>query len=294
MPAMVRCAPAGIAALLLLAQTVCAGTAAAFCRVTTCNRDEQPCATDGNQTASCVTEGVPLAWRRPKISFVVDGRGSELRGVSGEQLLEAAALAAQAWSRTQCGDSSLGLGEIELQSGSGMAGFEAGGDNQNVIHFVDAGWNHGPQALAKTTLGIDLDSGEILDADIAVNSQNYEFTLEPDLKLVDLVAVLTHEMGHALGLDHSQVPQATMRPETRGFATSELRDLQPDDALGLCAAYPPSAGDEVPVEPVPSCALLRVGTARRDCPWAAVGVVVLVFAARRHSHGLRRSFTKVT
>ena len=54
----------------------------------------------------------------------------------------------------------------------------------------------------------------------------------------DLASVLTHELGHFLGLNHSDITAATM--ETGYAATDDLRrSLEPDDIEGICAIYPP-------------------------------------------------------
>jgi hypothetical protein len=60
----------------------------------------------------------------------------------------------------------------------------------------------------------------------------------PDKDSYDLQSILTHEVGHFLGLAHTLKPDATMnrtyRPGTMGF-----RNPSPDDVLAICAAYPP-------------------------------------------------------
>ena len=169
----------------------------------------------------------------------VHAEGSVLRGISGEETLAAAELALDTWTDVRCDDQrpSLDRGLVEL----GDESFEFNRDrpNVNVIRFVDSGWPGQKEALAKTILNLNLDTGEILDADILLNSETFSFALEPASNEVDLVAVLTHEVGHLLGFDHSAVPGATMQPDARGFATAELLDLEPDDRAAMCAAYPP-------------------------------------------------------
>lgn len=50
---------------------------------------------------------------------------------------------------------------------------------------------------------------------------------------IDLVTVATHEIGHALGLDHSSVPNALMFPSYRG----DHRFLSDDDIMGIRIIY---------------------------------------------------------
>jgi hypothetical protein len=52
---------------------------------------------------------------------------------------------------------------------------------------------------------------------------------------VDIQGIATHEYGHALGLDHSSVPSATMFPST-GNGVS-LRSIEQDDIDGVRAIY---------------------------------------------------------
>jgi hypothetical protein len=115
--------------------------------------------------------------------------------------------------------------------------------NANVVIFVDREWHNSPFQIALTTLSINTATGEILDADIEVNSESYELRVDPPAgTAIDLRMVLAHEIGHFLGLSHSNDMSALMR---EGGTPSP--DLKPDDVLGICAIFPHSATD-------PSCA----------------------------------------
>lgn len=59
----------------------------------------------------------------------------------------------------------------------------------------------------------------------------------------DLQAVATHELGHALGLDHTSVPGATMTAVTQQPDTP-LRSIEADDAQGLAYLYGQKAPDK--------------------------------------------------
>jgi hypothetical protein len=53
--------------------------------------------------------------------------------------------------------------------------------------------------------------------------------------------VATHELGHALGMDHSANGNATMYPYYT-LCSTNWRSLDPDDIAGIEALYPPAAG----------------------------------------------------
>ncbi len=65
---------------------------------------------------------------------------------------------------------------------------------------------------------------------------------------VDLMTTILHELGHALGLDHSWDPYALMWPLYTG-----IRGLAPDDVAGIQQLYgPPDAGDAEPASDIGS------------------------------------------
>ncbi len=131
-------------------------------------------------------------------------------------------------------------------------------DGLGSVVWIDsaANWNarFGATELARTLVAFRVGSGAIIDTDIAVNLGGHAFaaaeTCAPDLDRYDLASVLTHELGHALGLDHSDVPEATMFPKTVE-GRCDLRSLAADDLAGLCHLYPASPIAEPGPEPAP-------------------------------------------
>jgi hypothetical protein len=81
--------------------------------------------------------------------------------------------------------------------------------------------------------------GKLLDFDIVVWDSKYTFN--PDGACsgsrVYLQDVMTHEFGHALGLGHSSVREATMYPSVT-WCQSTLRSLASDDKAGVQKLYP--------------------------------------------------------
>ncbi|MCO4784041.1 MAG: hypothetical protein KC646_17060 [Candidatus Cloacimonetes bacterium] len=89
-------------------------------------------------------------------------------------------------------------------------------DDTNHIYFSDStSQNFG--VMAVTYLTINLNNREIVDADIVLNKRNFQFlqggngaTSNQNLNQALLRSVLTHELGHLLGFDHSPISEQTI------------------------------------------------------------------------------------
>lgn len=166
-------------------------------------------------------------------------------------------------------------------------GYDPKGPNDNVVILEDGTWPYAASAIGKTMIIFGNETGEIFDADIALNSGGYPFSLNPDSSEADLVGVLTHEIGHVLGLDHSDVLGATMQPETQGFATPELRTLEPDDVKGICTVYPPGSATSAKASTQAtgvensSGGTCSMGRSGRSTPWGEAGALLFILGFRR-------------
>ena len=83
-------------------------------------------------------------------------------------------------------------------------------------------------------------NGSISDADILFNGSQFTFTTDASSSAMDVEDVVTHELGHLLGLDHSGIAGATMYPFVSGNVTAH-RSLSGDEANGMRDAYPSGA-----------------------------------------------------
>jgi hypothetical protein len=275
--------------------------AGAFCRATTCNRDKTDCQIDAH---GCATLGVPTWWADGRVTLSVDSAGSLLRRVSGDDLEAALEAAFDAWRSARCDDGgtpSITVEPLTIVTGH-ETGFDGAGPNENLVIFRDSNWRYEASAFAKTTIGMNLDTGEILDADTELNSQDYPLSMNPGPGDVDLVGVLTHEMGHFLGLAHSDVPTATMRAEASASVTTELARLDPDDVAGICAIYPPGAPPRAASDvraPADGgggggggCSVASRSGRGRAPVLAFAGVLVGCALGRRRSRRLAAAFTR--
>jgi len=116
-------------------------------------------------------------------------------------------------------------------------------DNRHVIVFLDTPDNRSlvGSALAVTVVSFFGD-GSIVDADIVFNpTVAFSTTLAPNT--YDLQSVATHEMGHALGANHSGVLSATMFYGVQAQVNTPSA-LSADDVAFLTSAYPgPGSAD---------------------------------------------------
>jgi hypothetical protein len=128
-----------------------------------------------------------------------------------------------------------------------------------TIQWIGHGWTTlglDPAAAATTDVSYEREPGgswRIVDADIHLNAEDFTWTTsELTLGDRDLQTVLTHEVGHVLGLlhpceatgkdgappcDETHEP-LTMYPEYAGL---DQRTLEDDDRAGACFLYEPPA-----------------------------------------------------
>ena len=139
-----------------------------------------------------------------------------------------------------------------------ILGYRAGQDNENVVTYIEHDWQGKSTTQAITLLTFGCADGVILDADIVVNADDFNFTTHPGEdheRRRDLQNVLTHEAGHFVGFAHSPDPTSTMFATVTADETQK-RDLTDMDVAGMCQAYPLDRGPlDAKVAPLAGCSI---------------------------------------
>jgi hypothetical protein len=254
----------------------------AFCPARTCDRATENCAQDQN---GCVVTGEPLAWKGRDVSVAVDPAGSARLGITAEQTAQVLQRAFDSWQQVSCPSGerpSLSLRVAEVSVGSMNEG-------DAIVTYVDTGWPYPRSYGAVTELTVDADTGAISNALLHINSETHALAIDAQAPAIDLEAVLTHEVGHLIGLDHSRVAGATMVAETQAFGTRELRSLDADDIAGVCALYPRQQPEPRTSDSDSSCAASPTPPGGGTTLASGLLVASLLYAARRREAARRAS-----
>lgn len=122
-------------------------------------------------------------------------------------------------------------------------------DGINTIVWLEKGWPYSSSVAAITRYSYFLsDPPTYADSDILMNGQSYHWGSQPGANnTVSLQQVLTHELGHLLGLSHTGVYGASLYPS---LPPSVILTLSPDDKAGLLFLYGAPVGNLQQLNPV--------------------------------------------
>ena len=185
---------------------------------------------------------VGLQWTRQPIRYAVTSR--DVTGVSAAQLQTAVAHAFAEWDRP-----------ANVAIASQFQGFTTAEPfNDDATSVI--GFRSRPEldrTLGATTFVIDDTTGEILEADIFLNSAfTWSVAANGEANKFDVESVVVHEMGHFLGLGHSALGETELRsgggrtvlgkravmfPIAYPAGSIADRTLQADDVSGITDIY---------------------------------------------------------
>lgn len=226
------------------------GGASAFCRSSTCRTTAtKECPTDEN---GCPSSGEKLFWPTSCISYATNKLGTQdLDPLDTRATIKKTF---QAWSDVPCPDGKVAKMTFQEREpvSCKKSQYNKTSPNVNVVLFQDDDWKYRgiDGTLAKTSVTYNDETGEIYDADIEINTANNTVTITDVPKDIeyDLQAILTHEVGHFIGIAHSAVPDAVMYPTYNPGSVTQ-RKLTPDDVEAVCTIYPPSSDVACETEP---------------------------------------------
>jgi len=133
-------------------------------------------------------------------------------------------------------------------------------------------------------------TGKLVDADIVFHQGQRYFTGLTGCSGAGLYIedIGTHEFGHTLGLAHSSVATATMRPVTEYCSTIQV-SLDSDDISGIRSLYPPTSSTTTLPPAAPSTLIATVNTASPTSSlkvsWADNATTESGFKLERSSNG---------
>lgn len=163
-------------------------------------------------------DGEPVRWQSDELVFDLSGLDAAPQGVR-----IAARRALETWS-----------------AAGGPVLVDARGGAQGSIRWASEPGDPGvsPDVLAETHLSFDTETGAIHRAEIVINGAGFRWATDASgcSDAFDLESTLAHELGHALGLRHSEFTDATMFTRPAPCADGR-RDLASDDMHAIDDLY---------------------------------------------------------
>ena len=190
---------------------------------------------------------VGIHWVGRTISYGVTNRNAP--GVTATQLQAAIAQSFAEWGRPE-----------DVQISTSFAGFTSlepdVRDGQNVLGFQSR--PELDRTLGSTSFQTNNQTGALISADIFLNT-NFQWSVASggETSRFDVVSIMTHEIGHLLGLGHTALGETTssgggravtgkravMFPIAYGPGSIEDRTLEADDIAGITDIYGGSAAE---------------------------------------------------
>lgn len=176
------------------------------------------------------------SWKESEVTLTVDASFPRLPGA-----IAALRAAVDTWTRTA---RELPSVKLRLADDHFLEVGDEASRAEHRLYLAPDGDERTNGALAVTVTTVDVDRASILDGDIVVDGSHWYPDLEPSPRdesafpvWYDLQSVLTHELGHWLGLPEDYCnSEATMYAYTRPGETNK-RDLDQADIVVAQVAY---------------------------------------------------------
>lgn len=194
------------------------------------------------------SSGALVHWIDYDITVGLD-RGAPSRTVASDGVREALQAAVDAWN--EVGDLPVRFRVVTTL------------DPAVRVRFCRGRWTGELDDLGKAVFTADVRTGIVASATVEINECDRSFLAPDEVEdgRFDLQAVLTHELGHVLGLAHSDDPNSLM--SFRG-GTAGVRTPKADDRAGIAIIYGPAANrrEPPPAVQVPTMVLKPAPIAR--------------------------------
>ncbi|MBD89949.1 MAG: hypothetical protein CL940_06410 [Deltaproteobacteria bacterium] len=170
-------------------------------------------------------KGMNKHWSGATVPWTLENQG--ISNLTNDQFKEALQDAFDSWEAVGCATIDFTANGVK------------NGDPGNSIHATVNTNSWDPtvgEALAYAVTDNN-GNGVISSADIVFNAVESEWTISTNAPpgFNDVQGVMTHEIGHAIGIDHSRHFEATM---FFSGGSSDLRSLETDDKNAACYLYP--------------------------------------------------------
>ena len=197
------------------------------------------------------SSGSPVHWTRTRISVALQTTAPS-RTASQDAVERAIERAADTWNAVSAGQPRFYV--------------SLGGDADVLIAFCRGRWHGDTIDLGRSQFTASLHDGSVSAATVEINECDHSFsgTDTTGADGVDLQSVITHELGHVLGLGHSDNSTAVMHPNGSGGA--HVRRPNVDDQTALALLYFGRFSSAEPTAIERALATARAGVAAPSTP----------------------------
>ena len=178
-------------------------------------------------------------WDAFPVTWYLDDSAETQTGIAIGDIERAIAQGFERWAAAEYGG---GCTAIWVQYGGRVSALGISQDNRNVVSFVSDPGYPGPPNSYAITVPYYRDH-RLLEVDMVFHVRpDAPFALEPGPSEYDLLGFAMHEMGHFFGLDHTEVPAASMYGTFPAAGDTSWQSLEADDLQGITALYPAACG----------------------------------------------------